>query len=223
MYSKLIKQIKEKIDFGSGILQATDDEKMLVDVKWKHNVHFIIKVFYGTLWYYVTRNGEQVAMTYTARKIDDIFFKSIQHLVNDIKDGKFNFKKTHSEKVADIIREKRLVGYMNNTKWKEFVHAMDEEMSVDVPYDLKTIFEECHDEFFDRFYDCESFNYYDFKSIEWVKVKPKFFESIHKGMLIPDEEIPHDYTKEFIDLMKKYSISYKYDEINEVYIIYGYK
>ncbi len=93
----------------------------------------------------------------------------------------------------------------------------------DVPFDLKTLFEDDHFELYDRFYDSECFNNYDFKSIKWVKVKPKFHESIHKGMLIPNEEIPHEVTEEFVDLIKKYFIQYEYDEINKLYIIYGYK
>lgn len=225
MYSELIKQIKEKIDFGSGILQTTDNTNRIIDVKWKHNVHFIIDSFNGILWYYVTRNGEQVSHTYTAtaRKIDDIFFRSVQYIVNDIRDGKFNFKKTRSDIIKEIINERQLVSYMNNTKWKEFVHAMDEEMPCNVPFDLKTLFEDDHFELYDRFYDSECFNNYDFQSIEWVKVKPVFSEYKFRGMLIPDEEIPYDVTEEFVDLMKKYSIPYEYDEINKLYIIYGYK
>lgn len=223
MYSELIKQIKENVDFKSGVFQSDDNPNRIINVKWKHNVNFTIDVSYGTLWYYITRNGEEVSSTYTARKCDDKFFKSIQHLVNDIENGRFNHKKTHSEKVMEVISERNLVGYMNNIKWKEFVHAMDKEMPCNVPFDLKNLFEDDHFELYDRLYDDECFNNYDFKSIEWVKVKPKFCDSIHRGMLIPDEEIPHDFTEEFLNLMKKYSIPYEYDKTEDVYIIYGYK
>lgn len=229
MYSELIKQIKENIDFKSGIFQAVDGEKRLIDVAWKHNVHYVVDCFNGILWDYVTRNGEKVSLYQTTtKKPDEEWLKDTQKLVNQIENGDFNHKKTRSDIIMEIINERQLVSYMNNTKWKEFVHAMDEEMSVAVPFDLKTLFEDGHFEYehfelYDRFYDSESFNNYDFKSIEWVKVKPKFHESIHRGMLIPDEEIPYDVTEEFIGLMKKYSIPCEYDEINEVYIIYGYK
>lgn len=224
MYSELIKQIKEKIDFKSGVFQAVDGEKRLIDVAWKHNVHYIVDYFNGILWDYVTRNGEKVSLIgTTTKKPDEEWLKHTQKLVNQIENGDFNHKKTRSDKIAEIIQKRNLTSYMNNTKWREFVHAMDEEMSVAIPCDLKTIFEDVHDELFERCYDSESFNYYDFKSIEWVKVKPVFSEYKFRGMLIPDEEIPYDVTEEFVDLMKKYSIPYEYDEINKLYIIYGYK
>lgn len=223
MYSEIIKKIKEKVDFKSGIFQTADNPNRIISVEWKHNVNFITDAFNGILWYYITRNGEQVSPTYTAQKCDDILFKSIQHFVNDIESGRFNSKKTHSERVSEIIIERRLTSYMNNTKWTEFVHAMDKEMPCNVPFDLKTLFEDDHFELYDRFYDDECFNNYDFKSIEWVKVKPKFCDNIHRGMLIPDEKISHDFTEEFVNLMKKYSIPYEYIEMEDVYIIYGYK
>ncbi len=223
MYSEIIKKIKENVDFKSGVFQPDDNPDRIINVKWKHNVHYIVDCFNGILWYYITRNGEDVSPTYTTHKCDDMLFKSIQHLVNDIENGRFNHKKTHSERVMEVISERNLVGYMNNTKWREFVHAMDEEMPCNVPFELKNLFEDDHFELYDRFYDSECFNNYDFKSIEWVKVKPKFCDSIHRGMLIPDEKIPHDFTEEFLNLMKKYSIPYEYDETEDVYIIYGYK
>lgn len=225
MKAEIIKFIRDNIDFKSGVFQAIDGEKRLIDVAWKHNVHYIVDCFNGILWDYVTRNGEQVSLQgTTTKKPDEEWLKHTQKLVNQIENGDFNHKKTRSDEIAEIIQKRNLTSYMNNTKWREFVHAMDKEMSVAVPYDLKTLFEDSHYEYIDEtFYDDESFNYYDFKSIEWVKVKPKFHESIHRGMLIPDEEIPYDVTEEFIGLMKKYSIPCEYDEINEVYIIYGYK
>lgn len=223
MNDEIIEKITEKIDFRSGTVQKITPEQF--EICYKLNVHL---VFYfhksaKNVWHYVTRNGEQVSCTYINHKFDDAFFKSVQHLINEIENGDFNYKKTESEKIAEIIQKRRLVSYMNNTKWTEFVHAMSKEMSIAIPYDYKTLFDDYDNELFDIFYDRESFNNYNFKAIEWVKVKPKFYESIHKGMLIPDEKIFYDVSQEFISLMKKYSIPYEYDEVNEVYIIYGYK
>lgn len=223
MCNEFVEKIKEKVDFKSGNLKKISSEQY--EIYYKLNISLVLyfSKMNLNLWYYVTRNGEQISCIYTDRKIDDKFFKSLQHLVNEIENGSFNHKKTESEKIAEIIQNRRLTSYMNNTKWTEFIHAMDEEMPCNIPFDLKTLFEDDHFELYDRFYDDECFNNYDFKSIEWVKVKPKFCDNIHRGMLISDEEIPHDFTEEFINLMKKYSIPYEYDEINEVYIIYGYK
>lgn len=224
MYSEVIKKIKENVNFKSGVFQAVDGEKRLIDVAWKHNVHYIVDCFNGILCDYITRNGEKISLICTTtKKPDEQWLKNTQKLVNQIENGDFNHKKTRSDEIAEIIQKRNLTSYMNNTKWREFVHAMSNEISAEVPYDFKTLFEYSHDDLFGTFYDCESFNYYDFKSIEWVKVKPVFSEYKFRGMLIPDEEIPYDVTDEFISLMKKYSIPCEYDEINEVYIIYGYK
>lgn len=222
MYEQMIKKITEKINFRNNNIKITPEQ---IEICYKFNINLILYFckLNKNIWYYVTRNNEQVSCTYTSKKFDDKFFKSVQHLVNEIENGNFNHKKTESEKISEIICKRQLVSYMNNTKWAEFIHAMSKEMPIAVPYDYKTLFEDYHYELFDVFYDEESFNNYNFKSIEWVKVKPRFYESIHKGMLIPDEKILHDSTKEFVSLMKKYSIPYEYDKSNNIYVIYGYK
>lgn len=187
-------------------------------------MHFILHIIErdSSSWYYVERNGEQVSCSYRIVKNDDKFLNSIQHLVNEIENEDFDFKKTISDRIAEVISERQLTSYMNQTKWEEFIHAMNEEMSIGIPYDYKTLFEEerqieltgiCS-------YDRESFNDYYFKSIEWVKIKPKFYKRIHRGMLIEDEKIYYDMEQEFIDLMKKYSIALEYDETNEVYYLW---
>ena len=216
-------EIIEKIDFRSGILNKISPEKYEICYKFNVSLVFYFNKSNGILWYYVTRNGGQVSCSYVSKKSDDKLFKSVRHLVNEIENGDFNYKKTESEKIAEIIQKKQLTSYMNNTKWNKFVYAMSKEMSIAVPYDYKTLFDNYYTELFDVFYDRESFNNYNFKSIEWVKVKPRFYESIYRGRLIPDEKIFYDVSQEFVSLMKKYSIPYEYDEANEVYIIYGYK
>lgn len=223
-------QVHEKIDFGTGTLCEISDEMYeqgyIFDVCWKMNVHFIVRInkWTGGCWYYAERNKEQVSASYYSRKYDDRFFQSVQHLVNEIANGDFNHKKTLRERIQDIICERQLASYMNDTKWREFIHAMDEEMSVRVPYDYKTLFEEPRQELlWGSWYDRESFNNYDFKSIEWVKVKPKFYISTYRGRLLDDEKELCNAQQEFLDLMKKYSIPYEYDEENDIYVIYGYK
>lgn len=226
----VLEGIMEKIDFKNGVIQEISQEKRemgyLVDVRWKRGVHFIVYLspWAGQVWCYASRNGEQVSPSHVSRKYDNAFYKSVQHLVNEIDTGSFNHKKTVSERVAEIVHERQLTSYMNDTKWKEFIHAMDEEMSVAVPYAYKTLFEEEREDlFFDRWYDIESFNGYHYKSMEWVKLKPKFHECKHRGRLIEDEKIYYDVEEEFLKLMKKYSISCEKEEETGLYVIYGYK
>lgn len=107
---------------------------------------------------------------------------------------------------------------------KEFVFAMTQEMPMALPYDYKTLFEDSHEiYYFGTAYDEDSFYFYDFKSIEWVKIKPSWTERINRGQLLDDKIMEYDYEKEFVALMKKYNIPYEYDEMEKVYVIYGYK
>lgn len=227
---KIRTEIMDKIDFKNGIIQEISKEKQeagyVLDVRWKRDVHFILWLnrWNGSFWYYAQRNGEEVSHTHYARKYEDQFFNSVQHLVNEIENGNFDFKKTISERIAEIVHERQLTSCMNDTKWKEFIHAMNEDMSISIPYDYKTLFEENREHLlFDVHYDIESFNYYHFKSIEWVKLQPIFYEHKHRGMLIDDEKVYYNVEAEFLALMNKYSIPYEYDETNAIYTIYGYK
>lgn len=233
-YKELVKEsleeVLDKIDFKSGVIQESTVDRQkdgyILEVRWKRNVRFVLYVnkWNRTYHYYAARDGDQVSRSYYASKQDDKFFQSVQHLVDEIENGDFNSKKTISDRIAEIVCQRQFTSYMNNTKWREFIYAMREEMSIAVPYDYKTLFEEEREHLqFDRHYDAESFNGYNFRSIEWVKLKPRFYESKHRGMLIEDEKIYYDVHQEFVDLMDKYSIPYEYDEINELYVIYGYK
>lgn len=228
---KIRTEILNRIDFKNGVLQEISNAERkagrLLDVRWKRNVHFILHINRwnnNAFWYYAMRNGEMVSGSRYTRKLDDAFFHSVQHLVNEIDAGSFNSKKTVSDRIYEIIQERQLTSCMNDTKWKEFVHAMAEEMPIEIPYDYKTLFEETREKLqFDTHYDNESFNWYHFKSIEWVKVKPKFYEHRHRGLLVEDEKIHHDTEQEFLELMDKYSIPYEYDKTNGLYTIYGYR
>lgn len=214
--------ILSHIDFKNGAVE--DSDGLVLDVRWKGNVHMRFYNRGGWFRYYVVRNEEPVSPGYTVRRLDERFFKSVGKLVNDIENGCYDQKKTRSEKIAEIVCRRNLTSYMNDTKWKEFLIVMTEEMSAAVPYDYKTLFEDSREELlFGTSYDVESFNWHDFKSLEWVKVKPKFQEHIYQGRMVEDKIIYHDVEDEFLALMKKYHIPCEYDRGREVYVIYGYR
>ncbi len=140
--------------------------------------------------------------------------------------------KTERERIADIVAERNLASYMNDTKWEEFRVAMLEEMPIEPPHEYKTLFEDDYtpDSFVQYLidhegplgpgdFDEESFNGLDYKAIEWVKVRPRFFT--REGPLLVRKDIWHDYEKEFVAVLEKHSIPY--EEENGVYTIYGYK
>lgn len=216
----------EKIDFKSGIRQEISGEQfnngIILDVRWKKDVHFILRMnkWSGRCSCDVLRNRERVSGRYLGNKKDEKFLHSLQHLVNEIENGAFDNKKTESEKIAEIIRERNLTSCMNNTKWKEFIKAINEEMPVMIPCDYLTLFGT--GPFFTEGFDDEHLGY-KLKAIEWVRVKPKFYVSKYKGRLVEDDKELCDFEQEFLCLMDKYSIPYEYDSENEEYIIYGYK
>ena len=89
----------------------------IYDVRWKKDVHFILSVnrWSGKYLYYVLRNGELLSCTNWAGKNAKKLLHSIQHLVNEIENGDFERKKTESEKIDEIIRNRKLTSCMNNT------------------------------------------------------------------------------------------------------------
>ena len=175
-YKILAEQIRplllEQIDFKKGIVQEINEEAIqqgcVLDVRWKGNVHFVLKMYsmdFG--WYFAQRDGEQVSCTYRVSRFDEQFYHGVQHFVGEINRGDFNHKQTLSEQIAQIIEERQLTSCMNNTKWMEFLHVMTEEMSAKVPYAFRTLFDMDgrNDDFFDTCYCQEFFNGYHFKSI----------------------------------------------------------
>ena len=134
-----------------------------------------------------------------------------------------------TENLLKYINENQLVSYMNNTKWNEFRNAMINEMPFEPPYIYKLVDEEETGEYFSALeidccgcdaYDEESFNFLVYDEIEWLKVKPEYYE--REGGQLVCKKIFHNAEKEFLEIMKKYSIPY--EKIGEcLYIIYGYK
>ncbi len=56
-------------------------------------------------WYYILKNNEQISLTYHYSEINDIFFQKLQKIIDDIESGKYNNKKTPSEKIRMIVEE----------------------------------------------------------------------------------------------------------------------
>lgn len=141
--------------------------------------------------------------------------------------------KSLKEQIAEIVYERNLTSYMNNTKWREFFYAMENEMPFPPPYESKTLFED--DKFISKFKKCKEIgclgDYSDetlremccwsdsFSVIEYIAVKPYYYEK--QGGILAYKKILHNAEKEFILILQKYSIPYEIEEDN--FIIYGYK
>ena len=137
------------------------------------------------------------------------------------------------EQIAEIVYERNLTSYMNNTKWREFFNAMKNEMPFSPIYEHKSLFED--DKIISKFkkykeiYDQgdysdetlrEMCHWSDsFSVIEYIAVKPYYYEK--QGGILAYKKILHSAEKEFISILQKYNIPYEIEDDN--YIIYGYK
>ena len=136
--------------------------------------------------------------------------------------------KNLKKQAFNIVQQRNLCGYMNDTKWNELICAMLNDMPFPPPYIIKTLFEsECKAEAKfqkDAYYMgdwYEGFTYGEYFNggfaIEWIKVRPRILK--HRGKLIDPELI--DESAEFEAVLKKYNIPY--EKQNDIYCIYGYK
>lgn len=188
---------------------------------------------YMDIWYSEKRincylkKEDSTFLPYSFAKLDDKSISIIRHCVKEIENGKYNNKKTLQQSVNEILQQRGLTSYMNNTKWREFQNAMINEMPFSPPCVYKTLFEDGKGSYFDFAedemspddYSAESFAWNQYSIIEWVKVRPGYY-SVEGGRLY-SKSTYHDARSEFESIMKKYSIPFEI--IDGVYIIYGYK
>lgn len=135
------------------------------------------------------------------------------------------------KKFLKYLEENNLTSYMNDTKWNEFINAMNNEISFQPPYDIKYLDQPSEDYLIEKiknrtiyhedYYDNETFTPDYYKFIEWVKIYPRYWEKVG-GQLIY-KKILHDCEKELIQILEKYNIPFEYDNKNGIYAVYGYK
>ena len=222
--------LSERLDPRSGkAVQSAENDgeywKSVLDIRWKGDIHFTVtKALFrrGLAVYCVMRDGQLLSPQYYAAKPDDTLLRAMQHIIDDIESGKYNNKKTLKEKIRELISERELVSYMNNTKWREFLGALREK-APDNCLQYKTVFEEeAPAEYRDIFSD-EELEHMELSQIEWLKIKSTLTEYEHIGALLPPKVRTHDKKEELLQIMREYNIPYEYDEDEQTFIVYGYK
>lgn len=221
-------EIRDKINFGKGKLTEIDlyDSKIL-RADWTNDISLHIHFYSNNIFCVLYKKDTFIMSAHYRKKHRDEFFNMVQSLANEADSGKYDRHITYDDKIRAEIGRRGLVSCMNNTKWREFVYAMENEMPFPPPYEYKTLFE--NGEYTDAadidesrigdYGDDIGLNWHDFKSIEWVKVKPRHYDN--EGGRLYEKRKYHYAEKEFEELMKEYSIPY--EEENGVYTIYGYK
>ncbi len=61
----------------------------------------------------------------------------MQRIIDEIENGKYNNKRTEKEKIKQVVEERNLTSFMNNTKWKELIDSIMEKMR-GIPIKYKT-------------------------------------------------------------------------------------
>ena len=133
------------------------------------------------------------------------------------------------EKVREIVTQRNLCSYMNNTKWNELRTAMMNDMPFPPPYIIKFLFEDeaIGEKHFseDVYYLGDWYSIFAIEghyfngafAVEWIKVRPRYLK--HRGHLIKPEVI--DAEDKFVEILRQHSIPYK--ENDGIYCIYGYR
>lgn len=217
----------DEVDFGEGIKMPDG----ILSVRWPGGVCLKLR----NSWAYhltIERDG-YIFMHQIFRKNEEQLLLWVKRWAKDISSGRYSSKKTERGHIYDIIIQRNLTSYMNNTKWREFRTAMLEEMPFCPPYDYKTLFDGSDYNKRDSVqhliknegpcsfcsFDEESFFFLNYKAIEWMKIRPRFFTQ-ECGRLVK-KEVWYDCEKEFVEILRKYQIPYEVE--NGVYTIYGYK
>lgn len=232
-YAHSFTQIEEElsqIDFKCVEIMKPDEEEqhrgIILKALFKHQLMLQINRMCGV--YHLTLFKEDTYIySRGARKWEEMLI-ILKQCIFDIQSGRYDRKKSISEQVLEIVEKRNLTSCMNNTKWKELRQAILEEMPFPPPYILKTLFEGSDDLYFHSLdkevdflgaYDEESFVWLNYKIIEWIKVRPCYYENM--GGRLVQKRIFHNAEEEFLAILKKYHIPY---ETNEgLYMIYGYR
>lgn len=222
-----------QLDFLDGEVQEyvpTSNKKdtgvVAMDVKWKSGVHFI---FYQSLWrgdYYVTRNNEQISNFFYVRKYDNDLAISIQRLLNDINNGRYDTKSTPRELHLKYVQEKGLTGYMNNTKWNkvfDIIRTIEKETGREILIMYKYISDSEDPVHYWSIRGDEYLYKGMYKYIEWLKIQPIVCECEYQGRLIDPKCTYYDYTSLLLEKMNAANLHYEYLQDEEAYIIYGYR
>ena len=111
---------------------------------------------------------------------------------------------------------------MNNTKWKELVNAISNEVE-DIPIQYKTLFEDEEPNVFWTLNGDEYVLYMDMAAIEWFKIGSEIRKVEHRGRLIDDVVSVTDKKQVVENILSRFNIPYEYDETDKCFTVFGYR
>ena len=211
----------------SGVIQPynvhNEKENLIIfDITWKGDFHFIVSEGNYCGNFYVSRNNERISAYHYFKRNDDMLFYNMQKVIDEIENGKYKNKKTLSERIRIVVKNRNLTSYMNNTKWNAFTEAIKEQM-YNIPIKYKTLFDDDDPKIYWTIGGDEYFDYMNMASIEWFKIGCVIEEVKDRGRLLEPDITSYDKTDEILQIFHKFNIPYEYDKRENAFIIYGYK
>lgn len=215
----------EKLNPRSGDIQtnsSNDEDTIFFDISWERDLHFIVTGWVHHGWYYVQRDKQCISPTYFFRKVDDKVLSIMQHIIDEIESGKYNNKKTEKEKIKTIVEERNLTSFMNNTKWKELIDYIMDEMR-EIPIKYKTFFDEEEPSMYWKIDADEHFFHMNMSILEWFKIGSEFKKVVDQGRLIDPKINIIDKRTEIEYMLNRFSIPYEYDDVEKCFTVFGYR
>lgn len=222
MNEEQYKKLRNSLNVRNGDLQPNNIPDDVFQVKWPGNIAFTVHGNQNYGWFYVERNQQQVSSVFHFRNSPDLRTVGImQNLIDEAETGKYNNKKTLSDKIRDVIEQRQLTSCMNNTKWREMLDDIIEIPNLTIRY--KSLFDEAEPESSWKIADDESLRYMNLSEIEWFKIDDVTREYSRKGLLL-DPEVTEENVKDKIErILEKHSIYYEYEADSGVFTVFGYK
>lgn len=129
----------------------------------------------------------------------------------------------YRRRVREFVQQNRLVGAMNNTKWRELCEAMDEWENAPA-YEIKYLFDEISEVEVEQAIaettvaigDWGNEHFYSMFDIEWVKIRK--LRSVFRGHLIAREIV--DNSEGIRAILDRFAIPYVESEF--CFTVYGY-
>ena len=222
MNEELYNNLRNSLNVRNGNLQPNNMPDDVFQIKWPGNIAFTVHGNQNYGWFYVERNQQQVSSVFHYRKSPDLRTVGImQNLIDEAEAGKYNNKKTLSDRIRDVIQQRNLTSYMNNTKWREMLRDIAEIPNLSIRY--KSLFDETDPEISWHITDDEYLRYMNLSEIEWFKIDDVTREYSRKGLLL-DPEVTEENVKDKIErILEKHSIYYEYESDSGVFTVFGYK
>ena len=211
------------MDFGNGTVQYREGYTLYV--VWPSGIR--LQVISQPYYQYLDIVKDDTPLYALRSRQKEEFISYVKNTVRDINAGKFRKQKNYREQAFQLIQERNLTSYMNNTKWLKFLEIVNEKLPFKPDYVYKLLsdspdrsdiqpFREiprnlgcyCGECFPRRFYE-----------IEWVRITPKY--AVNHGGRLSEKLAFFDETEELIQELQKAHIPFETDQ--QDIIIYGYR